>query len=310
MSKNGKSALISKSLSPLCKKMHNDLQILPYHFIELFIYFDNFIEDDVSISKDSFITANSSLSQSDSLEDEEIDELSSSIFDLISNNGVSATVANLSIYLKQIAISEDIEVNDDILFDILDKNAKNYIDYADIEILVSSLEEFVDEHKDWKDYEDSYALKRITKRNLSQNDLDVNIFDLLVKADNIINKRIAKSQSVTNSSRTKQTDNNNDNNIIVKKPIKKVDIEYDNDIQNQPLSEVIFDTVKAGIVHQIKMVSFLYGVTLKEFLNGMNEYTKDTMFDKNKFISSIHEIIQAQTSNLFKFPYYLCNLSQ
>ena len=309
MSKNGKSALISKSLVPLSKKMHSDLQILPYHFIELFIYFDNFIEDDVSISKDSFITANSSLSQSESVDDEEIDALSASIFSIISNDGISATVSNLAIYLKQIAISEDIEVNDDVLFDILDKNGKNYIDYADIEILVSSLEEFTDEHKDWKDYEDSYALKRIIKRNLSQNDLDVNIFDLFAKADNIINKRIAKSNSVTNSSRTKQTDNNNnkDNKIIVHQQMKEVDNE--DDIQNKPLSEVIFDARKASIVHRIKMVSFLYDVTLKEFSNGMNEHTKETLFDKNKFISSLHEIIQSHTSNLFKFPFMKLALS-
>ena len=309
MSKNGKSALISKSLVPLSKKMHSDLQILPYHFIELFIYFDNFIEDDVSISKDSFITANSSLSQSESVDDEEIDALSASIFSIISNDGISATVSNLAIYLKQIAISEDIEVNDDVLFDILDKNGKNYIDYADIEILVSSLEEFTDEHKDWRDYEDSYALKRIIKRNLSQNDLDVNIFDLFAKADNIINKRIAKSNSVTNSSRTKQTDNNNnkDNKIIVHQQMKEVDNE--DDIQNKPLSEVIFDARKASIVHRIKMVSFLYDVTLKEFSNGMNEHTKETLFDKNKFISSLHEIIQSHTSNLFKFPFMKLALS-
>lgn len=309
MSKNGKSALISKSLVPLSKKMHSDLQILPYHFIELFIYFDNFIEDDVSISKDSFITANSSLSQSESVDDEEIDALSASIFSIISNDGISATVSNLAIYLKQIAISEDIEVNDDVLFDILDKNGKNYIDYADIEILVSSLEEFTDEHKDWKDYEDSYALKRIMKRNLSQNDLDLNIFDLFAKADNIINKRIAKSNSVTNSSRTKQTDNNNnkDNKIIVHQQMKEVDNE--DDIQNKPLSEVIFDSRKASIVHRIKMVSFLYDVTLKEFSNGMNEHTKETLFDKNKFISSLHEIIQSHTSNLFKFPFMKLALS-
>lgn len=309
MSKNGKSALISKSLVPLSKKMHSDLQILPYHFIELFIYFDNFIEDDVSISKDSFITANSSLSQSESVDDEEIDALSASIFSIISNDGISATVSNLAIYLKQIAISEDIEVNDDVLFDILDKNGKNYIDYADIEILVSSLEEFTDEQKDWKDYEDSYALKRIIKRNLSQNDLDVNIFDLFAKADNIINKRIAKSNSVTNSSRTKQTDNNNnkDNKIIVHQQMKEVDNE--DDIQNKPLSEVIFDARKASIVHRIKMVSFLYDVTLKEFSNGMNEHTKETLFDKNKFISSLHEIIQSHTSNLFKFPFMKLALS-
>ena len=311
MSKNGKSALISKSLVPLSKRMHSDLQILPYHFIELFIYFDNFIENDVSISKDSFITANSSLSQSDSFEDEEIDALSASIFGIISNDGISATVSNLAIYLKQIAISEDIEVNDDVLFDILDKNGKSYIDYADIEILVSSLEEFTDEHKDWKDYEDSYALKRIIKRNLSQNDLDVNIFDLFAKADNIINKRIAKSNSVTNSSRKKQTDNNNDNDnkIIVQHPVKDVDNVDDNNIQNKPLSEVIFDARKASIVHRIKMVSFLYDVTLKEFSNGMNEYTKETLFDKNKFISSLHEIIQSHTSNLFKFPFMKLALS-
>ena len=309
MSKNGKSALISKSLVPLSKKMHSDLQILPYHFIELFIYFDNFIEDDVSISKDSFITANSSLSQSESVDDEEIDALSASIFSIISNDGISATVSNLAIYLKQIAISEDIEVNDDVLFDILDKNGKNYIDYADIEILVSSLEEFTDEHKDWRDYEDSYALKRIIKRNLSQNDLDVNIFDLFAKADNIINKRIAKSNSVTNSSRTKQTDNNNnkDNKIIVHQQMKEVDNE--DDIQNKPLSEVIFDARKASIVHRIKMVSFLYDVTLKEFSNGMNEHTKETFFDKNKFISLLHEIIQSHTSNLFKFPFMKLALS-
>ena len=91
--------------------------------------------------------------------------------------------------------------------------------------------------------------------------------------------------------------------------MKDVDNEDDNNIQNKPLSEVIFDARKASIVHRIKMVSFLYDVTLKEFSNGMNEYTKETLFDKNKFISSLHEIIQSHTSNLFKFPFMKLALS-
>ena len=87
------------------------------------------------------------------------------------------------------------------------------------------------------------------------------------------------------------------------------EVDNEDDIQNKPLSEVIFDARKASIVHRIKMVSFLYDLTLKEFSNGMNEHTKETLFDKNKFISSLHEIIQSHTSNLFKFPFMKLALS-
>ena len=306
-----------KYLSPLSKKMLSTFEIPPYHFVELFIYFDNFIEDGTVISKESFTTANSSLSQIED-DENEIDNLSENIFSIISGGSPNAHLHSLCIYLKQIAITDDITVNEDVLFDILDKTQKGYIDYSDIEILVSSLEDFCDTRKRWDEYEESFAGKKITKRNLSQNELDKQIFDLIAKADSIIQRKIEQSLSTTGQSRSLQTKNsfinNNEGNNNERKD--NYNFLYETEDENKlvgakskPLCDMIFDNQKSGLVHKIKMASFLYDITLKEFINGISTYKKESTFDKGKFISVLGEIIQANTSNLFKFPYQKLALS-
>jgi hypothetical protein len=132
---------ILKSLEPFSDKMLNEFNLPPYHLVELFIYFDNFIENNLTISKESFITANSSLIQNDSLTERDIEEFSIDIFKIISSNTSNANLYILCLYLKSISIN-DKEINVDILSQILDKTGKGYIVYSDIEILVSGLEEF------------------------------------------------------------------------------------------------------------------------------------------------------------------------
>lgn len=317
MSKKSKTQnSLEKNLSPLSKKMLSTFEVPPYHFVELFIYFDNFIEDGTLISKESFTTANSSLSQIED-DENEIDNLSENIFSMISGGSSNAYLHSLCTYLKQIAITDDITVNEDVLFDILDKTQKGYIDYSDIEILVSSLEDFCDIRKNWDEYEESFTGKKITKRNLSQNDLDKQIFDLIAKADSIIQRKIERSLSTTGQSRSLQTKNsfhNNEGNSIEHKDNSYPLYETEDEIKKlggkpKPLCDMIFDNHKAGLVHKIKMASFLYDITLKEFINGISIYKKETSFDKGKFISVLSEIIQTNTSNLFKFPYQKLALS-
>lgn len=312
---------ILKSLEPFSDKMLNEFNLPPYHLVELFIYFDNFIENNLTISKESFITANSSLIQNDSLTERDIEEFSIDIFKIISSNTSNANLYILCLYLKSISIN-DKEINVDILSQILDKTGKGYIVYSDIEILVSGLEEFTNEYKDWSVYEECFGGKKITKRNLSQNDLDTEIFDLFSKAENVIQQKIERSYAeIPNSKREIANNNNNNlqcfasnNNVN----INGVNLERPNSIyfgtnftynNGTNIYDMVFDYNKANIVHNIKMTSFLYDITLKELTKGFNMYKSDTTLDKNKFTHIINEIIQANTSNVFKFPYKKLSLS-
>ena len=77
---------------------------------------------------------------------------------------------------------------------------------------------------------------------------------------------------------------------------------------DETLFEKIFDKKKEIKIHQIKNSSLLYDINLDEFLSKFSKYEKD-FFDKNKFIKVFCEIIQAQTSEVFKGPMLRYSLS-
>ena len=182
--------LISSNLESISEKMKQIFHLPPYHYVELFIYFNNFIEDEISISKESFISANSSLAQSDEEDDETLDNISNEIYNKLTSSN-SAPLFSLYAFLKTISINDDL--NDDILFQILDKDEKGYIDYSDVEVLISSFEDFTNERNDWSDFQQSFEGKKMTKRNLSQSEFDVSLINLFNSAEEIINKKVEKS---------------------------------------------------------------------------------------------------------------------
>jgi hypothetical protein len=70
-------------------------------------------------------------------------------------------------------------------------------------------------------------------------------------------------------------------------------INYENfdDNINISIEDIIFDKRKEDLINQIKLTSFLYDITLKEFISEFSQY-KDQIFDKMKFINVILEIIK------------------
>ena len=324
--------LISSNLESISEKMKQIFHLPPYHYVELFIYFNNFIEDEISISKESFISANSSLAQSDEEDDETLDNISNEIYSKFTSSN-SAPLFSLYAFLKTISINDDL--NDDILFQILDKDEKGYIDYSDVEVLISSFEDFTNERNDWSDFQQSFEGKKMTKRNLSQSEFDVSLINLFNSAEEIINKKVEKSfnacrnfisrrnsgkNSNKNSSDEKSSETNNNSKVITEK--KKVNnnsnnqgitiynnttslnyqnINYDNIEENMNISieDIIFDKRKEDLINQIKLTSFLYDVSLKEFISEFQKYEGE-IFDKMKFINTILDIIKKKTSNLFK----------
>ena len=324
--------LISSNLESISEKMKQIFHLPPYHYVELFIYFNNFIEDEISISKESFISANSSLAQTDEEDDETLDNISNEIYSKFTSSN-SAPLFSLYAFLKTISINDDL--NDDILFQILDKDEKGYIDYSDVEVLISSFEDFTNERNDWSDFQQSFEGKKMTKRNLSQSEFDVSLINLFNSAEEIINKKVEKSfnacrnfisrrnsgkNSNKNSSDEKSSETNNNSKVITEK--KKVNnnsnnqgitiynnttslnyqnINYDNIEENMNISieDIIFDKRKEDLINQIKLTSFLYDVSLKEFISEFQKYEGE-IFDKMKFINTILDIIKKKTSNLFK----------
>ena len=324
--------LISSNLESISEKMKQTFHLPPYYYIELFIYFNNFIEDEISISKESFISANSSLAQTDEEDDETLDNISNEIYSKFTSSN-SAPLFSLYAFLKTISINDDL--NDDILFQILDKDEKGYIDYSDVEVLISSFEDFTNERNDWSDFQQSFEGKKMTKRNLSQSEFDVSLINLFNSAEEIINKKVEKSfnacrnfisrrnsgkNSNKNSSDEKSSETNNNSKVIKEKKkmnnnsnnqgitiynnttsLNYQNINYDNIEENMNISieDIIFDKRKEDLINQIKLTSFLYDVSLKEFISEFQKYEGE-IFDKMKFINTILDIIKKKTSNLFK----------
>ena len=144
--------------------------------------------------------------------------------------------------------------------------------------------------------------KNTLKLNLQDDNKDDN-------ANNINNNNISNND-INNK-------NNNNNNAIIPYD-SSANINNNNNNSNginldeanfdESLFEKIFDKRKELKIHQIKNSSLLYDIDLDEFLSEFKKY-ETTIFDKNKFISVLCEIIQAQTSEVFKGPMLRYSLS-
>ena len=144
--------------------------------------------------------------------------------------------------------------------------------------------------------------KNTLKLNLQDDNKDDN-------ANNINNNNISNND-INNK-------NNNNNNAIIPYD-SSANINNNNNNSNginldeanfdESLFEKIFDKRKELKIHQIKNSSLLYDIDLDEFLSEFKKY-ETTIFDKNKFISVLCEIIQTQTSEVFKGPMLRYSLS-
>ena len=126
---------------------------------------------------------------------------------------------------------------------------------------------------------------------------------IVIKKKNSIDKNSEtdnNSQIANQNSEKKKTNQitvynfNNDNQINY----NNINID-DTENLNMTIEDIIFDKRKENLVNQIKLTSFLYDLTLKEFILEFSKY-KNEIFDKMKFINVILDIIKKKTSNIFK----------
>ena len=132
--------------------------------------------------------------------------------------------------------------------------------------------------------------------NDDENDLNKNNKENNLNKDNNINKE--NNQAIVPYDSSGNINNNNISNGI----------NLDEANFDESLFEKIFDRRKELKIHQIKNSSLLYDINLDEFLSEFKKY-ENTIFDKNKFISTFCEIIQAHTSEVFKGPMLRYSLS-
>ena len=201
---------IIQKLSKIEDNIKEKLNLPPYHYIELCIIFINYC-DELTISKDDFLTAHSQITKDDEEEDASNEEFCTKIFNIISNNNSSAPLYALFAYLKTISIND--KINTKILFKILDREDKGNIEFDNVETLISNLEDYLDIKEDWNDFIESFKGKKLTMRNLSQGDFINRITHLFDLASQKISELIKKS--VDKYAGDDNSENNNDNIINV-----------------------------------------------------------------------------------------------
>ena len=199
---------IIQKLSKIEDNIKEKLNLPPYHYIELCIIFINYC-DELTISKDDFLTAHSQITKDDEEEDASNEEFCTKIFNIISNNNSSAPLYALFAYLKTISIND--KINTKILFKILDREDKGNIEFDNVETLISNLEDYLDIKEDWNDFIESFKGKKLTMRNLSQGDFINRITHLFDLASQKISELIKKS--VDKYAGDDNSENNNDNII-------------------------------------------------------------------------------------------------
>ena len=170
--------------------------------------------------------------------------------------------------------------------------------------------------KSSSDISSSKAISRRSGKNVENEEIKNNNNN--IKKQLILNLHDDNDNiSGHNNKNKKIIDNNKENNqaIIPYDSSGNININNSNNGINldeanfdESLFEKIFDRRKELKIHQIKNSSLLYDVNLDEFLSIFKKYEK-TFFDKNKFITVFCEIIQSQTSEVFKGPMLRYSLS-
>ena len=181
---------IIDKLSKIEENIKEKLNLPNYHYIELCIIFINYCEE-LTISKDDFLIANSQITKDDEEEENSNEEFCIKIFNIISNDKPTAPIHALFAYLKSISITD--KINTEILFKILDREEKGNIEFDNVETLISNLEEYLDIKEDWNDFIESFKGKKLTMRNLSQGDFITRITNLFDQAEKKILELAIKS---------------------------------------------------------------------------------------------------------------------
>jgi len=181
---------IMDKLSKIEENIKEKLNLPNYHYIELCIIFINYCEE-LTISKDDFLIANSQITKDDDEEENSNEEFCVKIFNIISNDKPTAPIHALFAYLKSISITD--KINTEILFKILDREEKGNIEFDNVETLISNLEEYLDVKEDWNDFIESFKGKKLTMRNLSQGDFITRITNLFDQAEKKIEELAIKS---------------------------------------------------------------------------------------------------------------------
>ena len=150
-----------------------------------------------------------------------------------------------------------------------------------------------------KNLENDDAKKNNNKKQLILNLQDDNDNSMMEHNNNKNKKIINNNQAIIPYDSSGNIHNNNNSNNY---------INLDEANFDESLFEKIFDRRKELKIHQIKNSSLLYDINLDEFLSIFKKYEK-TFFDKNKFITVFCEIIQSQTSEVFKGPMLRYSLS-
>ena len=152
--------------------------------------------------------------------------------------------------------------------------------------------------------------KAISRRSEKNEDNDENI-----KVKKQLKLNLQEENDNDNSVNYNNSNKNNNQAIVPYDSSRNMNINNNSNGINldeanfdESLFEKIFDKRKEIKIHQIKNSSLLYDIGLDEFLHEFKKYEKD-FFDKNKFISVFCEIIQAQTSEIFKGPMLRYSLS-
>ena len=181
---------IIDKLSKIEENIKEKLNLPNYHYIELCIIFINYCEE-LTISKDDFLIANSQITKDDEEEENSNEEFCIKIFNIISNDKPTAPIHALFAYLKSISITD--KINAEILFKILDREENDNIEFDNVETLISNLEEYLDIKEDWNDFIESFKGKKLTMRNLSQGDFITRITNLFDQAEKKIFELAIKS---------------------------------------------------------------------------------------------------------------------
>ena len=181
---------IIDKLSKIEENIKEKLNLPNYHYIELCIIFINYCEE-LTISKDDFLIANSQITKDDEEEENSNEEFCTKIFNILSNDKPTAPIHALFAYLRSISITD--KINTEILFKILDREEKGNIEFDNVETLISNLEEYLDIKEDWNDFIESFKGKKLTMRNLSQGDFITRITNLFDQAEKKIEELAIQS---------------------------------------------------------------------------------------------------------------------
>lgn len=198
----------------LIDHLKESYKIFNYHFIELFIYFNDFFEDNI-MPKKNFVDALISILQQTRKENLSYSvhaekDIVKDLFRHLNAGKKFLSLESLTNFLKEICKSS-LDLNMQNLFQFIDKEEKEYFDNDNLEVFLSPLIDFIESNSEYSEAEgvneelvtqivglffvkkQKIIYKEEFIHQMLRNKGVIMIRDLMSKAENIIRKKI-KSQ--------------------------------------------------------------------------------------------------------------------